>query len=135
MCTSNTNNDNLYPVGNYKQDFNNILKINLPCETIYQSVVGLQIHIKKRHPHCIKYLDNIPDILASPDYIGHNPKESNSIELIKCYADNIKVAIKLDTKNNHLYVASLYDIKDSKLQRHLDSGRLKIFNSNIDKTK
>ena len=134
MCISNPDNHNLYYVGNYNQDFNDILEINLPYKTIYQSV-GLEIHIKKRHPNCVRYLDNISDILASPDYIGHNPKESNSIELIKCYADNIKVAVKLDAKNNHLYVASLYDIKDSKLQRHLDSGRLKIFNNKIDKIK
>ena len=125
------NTDNLYNVGNYKQDFNDILQINLPCTTIYQSV-GLESHIKKKHSNYLIYLDNIPDIISNPDYIGKNPKESNSIEFIKCYDDNIKLAIKLDTKNNYLYVASLYEIKDSKLQRHLDSGRLKIFNNQVD---
>ena len=126
MCTGKPKKDNLYPVGNYNQEFNDILDINLPCETIYQSV-GVKSHVEKNHLEYIKYLDNIPDIIASPDYIGRNPREDKSIEFVKCYEDNIKVAVKLDTKNDYLYVASLYEIKDSKVKKHLESGRLKIF--------
>ncbi|MFZ2539311.1 MAG: hypothetical protein WAX04_10475 [Oscillospiraceae bacterium] len=128
---NNTNDDILYAVGKYKQVFNDTLAINLPCETIYQSI-GLKVHVSKKHSHCLKYLNSISEIISSPDYIGCNPKESSSIEFIKCYDENIKVAVKLDTRKNYLYVASLYDIKDAKLQTHLHSGRLKEFNKSVD---
>lgn len=111
-------------VGKYKEVFNKQLKINLPIYDIYQSD-GLITHIKKQHPGLEKYMEEIPNIIENPDYIGTNQKEPNSIELVKVLSDNILVAIKLDKKNNYLYVATLFDISDSKLQNRLKSGRLK----------
>lgn len=111
-------------VGRYKEEFNKQLNINLPIDDIYQSD-GLIIHIKKRHPGLEKYMSDIPDIIKNPDYIGVNPKETDSIELIKILDDNILVAIKLDKNDNHLFVASLYNISNSKLQNRLNSGRIK----------
>lgn len=116
--------DKLIKVGEYTEDFNSKLGINQPCLEIYQST-GLEVHINKNHPDCVNYLDDISDIINAPDYIGINPNEDDSIELIKNFGENIKVAIKLDKKNNYFYVASLYDIKPSKISRHLKSGRLK----------
>lgn len=111
-------------VGKYKEDFNKQLNINLPIDDIYQSD-GLIIHIKKRHPGLEKYMSDIPDIIKKPDYIGVNPKESDSVELIKILDDNILVAVKLDKNDNHLFVASLYNISNAKLQNRLNSGRIK----------
>lgn len=37
------------------------------------------------------------------------------------------VCIKLDQKNDYLYVASVYEITESKLQNRLRSGRLKVY--------
>ena len=88
-------NDDLFEVGIYAEYYNRILDIDLPILKIVQSK-GLKIHIQKRHPNVIGYLPNIPDIITEPDYIGTNPKEPNSIELVKIYQDNIKLAIKLD---------------------------------------
>jgi len=116
--------DNLFIVGNYKKCYNEILSINLPCTEILQSE-GLIKHIEKRHPNCICYLDKIPEILEIPDYIGTNPKEPDSIELVKQLDKNILVAVKLDKKDEHLYVASLFDISNGKLERRINSGRLK----------
>ena len=47
------------------------------------------------------------------------------VELVKAFEDNIQIGIKLDTTNNYLYVATLFDINSSKIQRRLNSGRLK----------
>lgn len=116
-------------VGTYSQLFNEILGISLPCFDIIQSE-GLAKHIIKRHPNCIKYINNISDIISSPDYIGINPNEPQSIELVKKYDKHILIGIKLDLVQAHLYVASLYDIKESKIMRRLKSGRLKYFTTN-----
>ena len=41
----------------------------------------------------------IPDIIASPDYIGVNPNENvKSFELVKVLNENIQIGIKLDIK-------------------------------------
>lgn len=118
--------DKLFEVGRYKKKFNDILNIELPCKEIYQST-GLVTHVERRHLSCIKYMESISEIIDYPDYIGLNPKEPNSIELIKRYDENILVAIKLDIQDEYLYVASVYDIKEGKIQRRLHSGRLKEF--------
>lgn len=116
----------LFKVGEYNQKFNDILNCNLPIVDIMQSV-GLEVHVRNRHPNCIGYIDKIKDIIQSPDYVGMNTKEPSSIELVKKYDKNILVAIKLDKNSNGLYVASLYEVKDSKISKRLHSGRLKPF--------
>ncbi len=121
----------LKKVGKYKKEFNKNLGIKLPCQNIYQSE-GLKKHVKKRHPGCVCYIDKIPQIIKKPDFIGINPSEQNSIELIKKYNENILVGIKLDKEKGYFYVASLYSVKDSKVERRLNSGRLKIFKKNLD---
>ena len=116
--------NSLFPVGEYLERFNGITGNSLPVGMIYQST-GLQIHILKRHPHLLGYLSKIPEIILSPDYIGIHPNEPNSIELVKRYAENIQIAIKLDIDKNYLYVASLYEIKEARLKKRIHSGRLK----------
>ena len=111
-------------VGEYLPEFNLVTQSNLPCGPIYQSK-GLRVHIEKRHPDCLAYLPHISEMLEFPDYIGKNPKEPNSIEIVKHYDASIMVAIKLDLKNDYLFIASLYAISDGKLKKHLNSGRLK----------
>ena len=128
--------DKLYKVGEYRGEYNEILSINLPCASIYVSK-GLTKHIQYRHSNCLIYIDKIPEIIESPDYIGKNPHEPNSVELVKIYEDNIQIGIKMDLDKNYLYVATLYDIKQSKIERRLNSGRLKNINkiNDIDKMK
>lgn len=115
--------NSLKPVSKYRPIYNTLLHQNLPCTDIYMSD-GLYKHILKRHPSCISYLNNISDIVDHPDYIGTNPKENNSIEFVKCYSENILVAVKLDVQDEYLYIASIYNITDSKLQRRINSKRL-----------
>lgn len=114
--------DKLSRVGTYRELFNQLTGCVLPLYDIYQSS-GLPIHVKKGHPDCLKYINSIPDIISSPDYIGTNPKEPDSVELIKILDKNILVAIKLDIKNQYFYVASLYDIPEAKKSRRIHSGR------------
>ena len=105
------------------------LPFALPYQTVYQSE-GLSKHIEKRHLHCLPYMERIPEIITHPDYIGINPNETViSFELVKTFDDNVQIGIKLDSKNDYLYVATLHDITQSKLQKRITNGRLK----NIDK--
>ena len=117
-------NEELIPVGEYRESFNKQLDISLPTGIIYRSS-RLINHIQRRHPDFVGYIDKLPEILLNPDYIGKNPKEPDSMELVIVFSDNILVAIKLDVKNNYLYVASLYNISDGKLHNRIHSGRLK----------
>ncbi|MPN37301.1 hypothetical protein SDC9_184817 [bioreactor metagenome] len=88
---------------------------------------GVKKHVKKKHKDFLKYLDNISDIINSPDYIGVNPNEPNSVEFIKIFDDIILVSVNLctNTEQQYLYVSSLYDISNGKLQNRINSGRLK----------
>ena len=115
-------------VGKYNTKFNEILGLNIKEVEIYVSE-GLTLHMKKRkHYKCLKYIDCMDEIIAKLDYIGVNPNEEGcSIELIKKYADNVMIGIKLDNERNYLYVSTMHDVQDSKIARRLHSGRLKVF--------
>lgn len=113
-------------VGKYIEKFNSLTGQQLPCGDIYQSS-GLSKHILKRHPARLEDINLIPAIIAEPDYIGKNPKEPQSIELVKCLDNNLMVCIKLDTKHSYLYVASLFEISEAKFANRIASGRLKKF--------
>ena len=113
-------------------ELNNIiikeLNITLSSNEVFQSK-GLFSHVKKRHPSCTKYVHLIPLIVANPDYIGVNPNEqSTSFEMIKTFDKNIQIGIKVDKKDNYLYIATLHEITPQKIKHRLASGRLKIVN-------
>ena len=111
-------------VGEYVEQFNTITGQSLPCGPIYQDP-GLLKHVQRRHPGTERNVALIPQIIASPDYVGKHPKEPNSIELIKTFSDNVMVCIKLDISGDYLYVASVFEVSNKKISNRLYSGRLK----------
>ena len=115
----------LIPVGEYNQQFNNLLNIEITQTQIFRSE-GLGTHlIKRNHLDCLQYLDRISDIIKDPDYIGINPNEKDSsIELVKQYEDNVLIGIKVDNSADILYVSTMYTVQQSKLERRIHSGRL-----------
>lgn len=117
--------DKLFQVGSYIQEFNDATGQSLPCGPIYQSY-GLRAHIQKRHPNELNNLGYVPSIILDPDYVGKNPREPDSIELVKVLSGNIMVCIKLDQNENYLFVASVFEISEGKLNNRLNSGRLKM---------
>jgi hypothetical protein len=114
----------LFVAAKYNQKINAILNIDFKYDKIYQST-GLKTHlIKKGHIACLQYLDKIAEIVENPDYVGVNPNEKGkSIELVKRYEENILVGIKLDQANDYLYVATLHEVSQAKVERRLHSGR------------
>ena len=118
--------DELFVAGQYVQRFNTVTGQSLPCGPIYQSS-GLQKHVKKHQKEKASIMSDISSVIEQPDYVGCNPKEPNSIELVKKAEDNVMVCVKLDSKNGYLYVASTYTVSESKLNNRLNSGRLKIY--------
>ncbi|HFI0535429.1 hypothetical protein HO913_02120 [Streptococcus suis] len=125
------------------------MKYNVKISHKIKEIVGLEssatdilIHeenlkkhmLKSRHRKMIKYIPDVADILNAPDYIGQNKNvESESFEAIKVLADNVLVAVKLDKKNDYFFVASVYDITDSKLNHMKRNGRIKAFDKTEDK--
>lgn len=116
--------EKLVSVGNYTDSFNTLTGQNLPCGPILQSS-GLTVHVQKHHPNEVANIALIPQIIANPDYVGRNPKEPDSVELVKVIGANVMVCVKLDSKNDYHYVASVYEISNAKLQNRIQSGRLK----------
>ena len=98
--------------------------IDFPVAEV-QIYPGAIRHIKRKHPGIIEqYGHLIPDMIEHPDYVGKNPTEPGSVELIKVVTDSLLLAIKLDPKG-YLYVSSLYDLNNAavKLQKRLKSKR------------
>ena len=120
-------NNKIFPIASYNEKFNEYLPVQFKQDLIYRSF-GLEKHIEKRHPECLPYLRFISSIISEPDYIGVNPNESgDSFELVKIFSENVQIGIKLDVKENYLYVATLHTITDGKLRHGINNGRLKKF--------
>ena len=121
--------DNIFPVAPFNRLINKFLNLDLEYDFIYQSS-GLEKHILKRHPECTEYLQYLSLIINQPDYIGVNPNETGtSFELVKIFDKNIQIGIKLDIKEDYLYVATLHSITNGKLRHGLENGRLKKFDN------
>lgn len=117
----------IFPIAAYNEKFNKYLPVQFDQDLIYQSF-GLEKHIEKRHPECLPYLRFISSIISAPDYIGVNPNEQgDSFELVKIFSENVQIGIKLDMKENYLYVATLHTVTEGKLKHSIENGRLKKF--------
>lgn len=110
-------------VGELKQELIQRIGANVPAGPVYM-FPGAEKHAIKRDHHAIylTYKDRICEILENPDYVGVHPGEKSSIELVKCFDDNVLVAIKL-APEGYLYYSSMYDIPPSKVAKRLASGR------------
>jgi len=113
--------DRLIKIAFFNTKLNALLGTEYEAFSIYKSK-GLLAHlINRKHFVAAKYIDYLPDIIRQPDCIGiHN----DSIELVKCYRDNIFISVKLDSSRSKYYVATMFDIKRSKIESYIRSGRL-----------
>ena len=110
-------------VGYLKKEIIDLLKINLKPGEIKLLSGGIK-HIRKRRTNCFNsYINKIPDIIKSPDYIGTNPKYLKSVEYIKKIDKNILVAVRL-SPYGCLSVATMYEITESKILSMLSYGRI-----------
>lgn len=119
----------LIKVGVFNSCINSILHTEFEEKEIFRST-GLITHMKKRkHFKCLKYIDDISDIILHPDFVGINPneKDGESVEFVKRYADNVLVGVKLAENDEYMYISTVHDIQESKIQRRLHSGRIKEF--------
>lgn len=84
-------------------------------------------HMISRHPQdYTKYGQYIPQILASPDYVGENPKDG-SVEYVKEFQINneyVKVAVRL-SGGGTLYARSLYVLNPNRVRNFIQKGTLK----------
>ncbi len=98
-----------------------LLKLPIAERKVFRSK-GLLAHLlKRKHYKAASYLDFLADIILAPDYAGFN---KDSIELVKCFKDNIFVSIKLDISKDVYYVSTMFDISSSKLENYCNSKRL-----------
>ena len=113
-------------VGEYTELFNDLLNRHFDLLDIMMSD-GLRIHMVRRgHLDCLTYIDQIEDIISNPTYIGINPAtEGTSFELIKNFGEKVLVGIKLDVSGTYYYVSTMYTVQTSKINRRLNSGRIK----------
>ncbi|WP_409276400.1 plasmid-related protein (plasmid) [Neobacillus sp. SCS-31] len=88
---------------------------------------GVLKHIRKqRHwVEFMQYYQDIPDMIANPDYAGQNPKEPGTVELYKVINDHLLLAIKVDPSTG-LFLSSFYklDNPQSKVAGRLRNGRI-----------
>lgn len=84
-------------------------------------------HMKNRHPYdYARYHAYIPAILATPDYVGQNPKDG-SIEYVKEFqvdGNYVKVAVRL-SNGNRLFARSLYILNSKRVSNFIKKGTLK----------
>lgn len=115
------------PLGTVPLAIKELLGVETGAEEIRYSRENLIRHMEKRgHFDVLSHVDDLRDILTSPDFIGVNPREKGvSLEYVKRYDNNVLVAIKLHQSGEFFYVPTMYALQEYKLQTRIRSGRLK----------
>ena len=113
-------------IGKFNKNVISALGLNIPDGTdILLGATNTQ-HMQKSHPaDYAKYGNDIPAILADPDYVGINQKD-NSIEFVKEYLINdeyVKVAVRVSAGNKY-YARSLYVLNPNRVKNFITKGTL-----------
>ncbi len=66
-------------------------------------------------------LEQIPSIIANPDYLSIHPKD-NSISFIKDFSSHVSVAIRISATGTLSY-RTMYPITDAQLTNYISKGR------------
>lgn len=72
-------------------------------------------------------LEQIPSIIANPNYLSVHPKD-NSISFIKNFSAHVSVAIRISS-TGALSFRTMYPIMDSQLSNYIENGRAWIWNA------
>ena len=116
---------NLIRVGEYNTKLNSILGLDYKEYSIFRSKGLINHLINRNHFDVLKHIDDIPEIISNPDYVGYDSKDDNkSIIYVKKYDKNLFLTVKLDKDNDYLYVSTCLIKEDKKIQRMLHSGKL-----------
>jgi len=110
-------------VGFLEQKIIDILGVDLKPGVIKLLPGGIKHIRKKRLEYFEDYINKVPEIIKEPDYVGTNPKYTNSVEYVKKYEKNILVAVRLEYSST-LCVVTLYDVTDSKITTMVEHGRI-----------
>ena len=110
-------------VGYLKKDVINLLKLDFKPGEIVLLPGGIKHIRKKRKQFYLGYITKIPEIIDKPDYVGTNPKYSNSIEFIKKINTYVLVAIRPNNKGV-LNVVTMFEVTDSKVSKMLKYSRI-----------
>lgn len=93
---------------------------------------GVLKHLQKRNHwnDFLTYHQDIPGMIAAPDYAGQNPKEPHTIEIYKVLNDHVILPIKLNAESG-LFMGSFYILDNgaSKIQGRLRSKRIHPFST------
>jgi hypothetical protein len=114
-------------VGSVTQEIQKLLNLNISGDNhIYLGATNIA-HMQSSHPtDYAKYKEEIPGILAAPDYVGINPSD-NSIEYVKEFLVNkefVKVALRISSGNKY-YVRSIYVLNSNRVHNYIAKGTLK----------
>ena len=118
-------------IGSFSERVIKTLNLDIPVGTpIYIADSNIE-HMKSSHPSDYeKYKDQLPNIIANPDYVGKNIKD-NSIEFTKEYFYNgeyVKVAIRVSSSNIY-YARSMYVLNNNRVKNFIAKGTLKKLDS------
>lgn len=111
-------------IGSFSECVIKTLNLDIPIGTpIYIADSNIE-HMKSYHPSDYeKYKDQLPNIIANPDYVGKNIKD-DSIEFTKEYFYNgeyVKVAIRVSSSNIY-YARSMYVLNNNHVKNFIAKG-------------
>jgi hypothetical protein len=102
-------------IGEFSSKVVKTLDIDIPAGTdIFLSVSSCN-HIKKAHPEAYKYVIEISDILANPDYVRYSHKKK-TIDFIR--SDGVRIRVPVRPSSDGIYfVRSLFLLHEKDFER------------------
>jgi len=115
-------------IGEITEEVKDVLNLDLAIGTpIYIGTTNIE-HMQREHPaEYSRYFILLPKIIATPDFVGVNPKDG-SLEYIKTFPASggqyLKLAVRI-SGDGFLFARSLYEILERTVKKRVEKGMLK----------
>jgi hypothetical protein len=115
---------NVEKLGEIPQKVIELLGLDIPVGTaVYIGETNRQHMLFQHRKEYVKYCNKLSVIISDPDYVGINDID-NSIEFIKTFKNNIKLAVRI-ANDGEYYARSLYEVGRSRVENSVKQGQLK----------
>lgn len=125
--------ENNNPVKIGELNYKVINTLNLDCSPRNIMLTAERIYHCEKHKSqyknensYIKSMENIPEIIKNPDYVGFN-RSNNSIQYVKQLEDATLVAVRISYKGD-LKLRTVFPLTEFDINKKINSGKLIPFN-------
>jgi len=115
-------------VAHFSSEIVSLLKLSIPAGAQIVLSDSTIKHIEKSHPDVCHLIDEIPEIMSAPDYVGYSLKK-NTVDFIRTGKMRIRIPVR-PSSDCIYFVRSMFKLHKRDFERLIRSGSIFLLESN-----